>query len=703
MKQLKPMEFRVGADIGGTFTDIVLSNPEGVFFTRKVASTPDDYTRAIASGLSEIFSEVGLNGASIAGVVHGTTVATNAILEHTGARTGLITTKGFRDILEIRRFRMPKLYDFTWEKPLTLVPRYLRLEVDERINSKGEILRPLDVNGTIQAIQRLVSDGVESVAVCLLHSYANPVHELKVGDLLREKFPQLHFTLSSQLIPMIGEYERTSEAVVNAYIQPVVMKYLAILRETLGSLAIKAPLLIMQSNGGMMSNEAAMEKPIHIIECGPAAGVVGCAYLAKKMAFPNVVTLDMGGTTAKASIIEGGQFARSSVYEVGAEISSVSRLSSGGGYTLRVPSIDIAEIGAGGGTVLWIDAGGVLHAGPRSAGAVPGPVCYDTGGEEPTLTDANLVLGYLNPNYLVGGGLKLNGRKAYQVLLDKVAKPLNMEVVEAAYGSYLIANSNMTRAVSAVSTERGRDPRAFILFAFGGAGPLHAVGVARMLKMRRVIIPPSPGLFSAFGLLSTQIEHYYVKTFGRHLDESVQADINQCFEKLIEEALAAAKLEGGNGARIIIEKYADLRYVGQASELTSSVPWETIGPSQLVQLKESFNQEHQKTYGHSSPADPVEMVDIRVISKVLTAPLVLPSVVGTKEPSVQPLQPPPTRKAYFGPDYGWLEALILKPGDLYGYPKQGPLIVEGYDSTTIIPPGCEAVGGDWGTIIIDIK
>ena len=694
--------FRVGIDIGGTFTDVVFLSWEGVVHRKKVSSTPDDYNRGTVRGIEEVFSDYGLNGSNIAEVVHGCTVATNAVLEHTGAPTGLITTKGFRDVLEIRRFRMPEMYNIAWSKPPPLSPRELRFEVDERINYAGEILRPLDPNEVEDAIDRLVAKGVESVAVCLLNSYANPIHEQKIKEIIKGKYPDLFISISSELIPVIKEYERTSETVVNAYIKPVVVRYMKALQETLTNIGVKAPLLIMQSSGGMMSVELSAEKPMYIIECGPAAGVVGSSFIAKKLGIPNMLTLDMGGTTTKASIIENNEISMAPAYEVGAGISMASRLTAGGGYVIRVPSIDIAEIGAGGGSKLWLDIGGVLHAGPRSAGAVPGPVCYDIGGTEPTITDANLVLGYL-PQELAGG-VKLKKDKALEALNEQIAKPLKMDVTQAAFGAYMIANSNMIRAIRAVSTLRGRDPRDFTLLAYGGAGPIHAAALARELDVKKVVIPPAAGVFSSFGLLFAEIEHHSSESFFRRLDESVVDGANEAWARMKDKTLAEIEAaDYGKDISINITKAIDARYTGQSSELTLPVPWDTLKREHIPQLVENFNEEHLKSYAHKRADDPGDVVNLRLLAKVIFPAEVAPESIAGAEVSAGATTGKRVRKAYYGKDYGWLETPILRLPDLPDKATKGPLIIELYDATCVVPPYAEARSSKWGTIEIDIK
>src|SRR5271167_626568 len=404
--------YRVGVDIGGTFTDIVFLGEHGERLTKKVSSTVDNYATAIVDGLGELIREQGLADAEIVELLHGTTVASNAILELKGARTGLITTKGFRDVLEIRTLRMPRLYDLAWTKPPPLVERHLRVEIDERINAKGEVERPLSEADAARAIEKLVDQGVEAIAVCLIHSYLDPAHEQLVRRVAERIAPDVTLCISSEVLPEIKEYERTSTTVINAYVRPIVEKYLSTLTAELTRIGVDAPLLLMQSNGGLTTAKSAAVTPMNIIESGPAAGVVGVQALARQLGIGKAISFDMGGTTAKASLIENGELSRALEYSVGGGVMTGSRLLSGAGYTLKVPAIDLAEVGAGGGSIVWIDAGGALQIGPHSASASPGPVCYDLEGTEPTLTDANVVLGYINPDHLVGGAVRLNAGKA---------------------------------------------------------------------------------------------------------------------------------------------------------------------------------------------------------------------------------------------------------------------------------------------------
>jgi N-methylhydantoinase A len=690
--------YRVGVDIGGTFTDIVLLGSDGSIHTSKVPSTVEDYAAAIVDGLSEVFRAIGVGGRSIEEIRHGTTVASNAILEHKGARVGLITTKGFRDVLEIRTLRMPRLYDMAWTKPAPLVERYLRKVVDERISHRGEIERALDRADAERAVEGLLAENVDAIAVCLINSFANPAHERMLQEIIARKAPGIASSISCDVLPEIKEYERTSTTVINAYVMPVVATYLRALRAGLDKAGIPAPLLLMQSNGGLTTDAVAVEWPIHIIESGPAGGVVGAQALARAKALKNLITFDMGGTTAKAAIVEHGEVTRAQEYAVGAGIMIGSRLLTGAGYTLKVPAIDLAEVGAGGGSHVWIDQGGALQVGPQSAGAVPGPVCYGRGGDIPTITDANVLLGYMNPHYLVGGALKLDAEKARAAFLKAVAEPLGMNVEPAAYGACQIAASNMIRAIKAVSTERGRDPRDFALFAFGGCGPLFAAGMASALGISRVVVPPSPGLFSSFGLLYADVEHHYARTLRRLLRGGDLGEIGAAWDALTEQARAQLASEGFSGARAAIKRSAALHYKGQTYELVVPVPDGPIDERMVALLEEAFAAEHERTYGHrAGPEEPVELVAIQVVGSGLREGTGGPErVVSTRR---EPPLPPP-RPAWFGAEHGFVETPVLRRSDLAGG-KAGPLIVEEYDATCVVPPGWRAALDATGNIVME--
>jgi N-methylhydantoinase A len=689
--------FRAGVDIGGTFTDIVLVGSDGSIHTKKVSSSVENYAAAIVDGLAELFSETGLTGAGIEEIRHGTTVASNAILERKGARVGLITSRGFRDVLEIRTLRMPRLYDIGWTKPEPLVERYLRRVVDERVDHKGAIERPLDPADAERAVDALLTEKVEAIAVCLINSFANPAHELMIKDIVTRKAPRLTLSISCEVLPEIKEYERTSTTVLNAYVMPIVANYLRVMRGNLDAAGIAAPLLLMQSNGGLTTAAAAMTRPIHIIESGPAGGVVGAQARARAKQLKNVITFDMGGTTAKAAIVEQGELTRVHEYAVGAGIVIGSRLLTGAGYTLKVPAIDLAEVGAGGGSRVWIDAGGALQVGPQSAGAQPGPVCYDKGGDVPTLTDANVLLGFINPKALVGGALKLNAEKARLIFAEKVANPLGVTIERAAHGAFEIATSNMIRAIKAVSTERGRDPRDFALFAFGGNGPLFAAAMASALGIARVVVPPSAGLFSSFGLLYADLEHHYSRTLRRLLRGANLAEIGAAWDKLTREAQAELAAEGFIGPRARVKRSAALHYKGQTYELVVPVPDGPINNGTVAALETAFAQEHERTYGHrAGPDEPVELVSIQVVGLGLRDHG-MPERIRSDRP--EPLPPPP-RPAWFGAAHGWVKTPVLRRSELVGG-RTGPLIVEEYDATCLVPPSARAELDETGNIVIE--
>jgi N-methylhydantoinase A len=695
--------FRVGVDIGGTFTDIIFIGDDGSVFSKKTLSTPDDYSRGIIIGIQEVIEEHYLRVSDIKGVVHATTIVTNACIELKGAKVGLITTKGFRDILEIGRGRMPVVYDLTWRKPTPLVPRFLRLEVDERINAKGEVIHTLETDEAEKAIDKITSQGVEAIAVCLFNSPKNPVHEQKLEQLINKKAPKIHTSISTKVTPMLKEYERTSETVVNAYVMPLVATYLKSLRGRLTEAGVQAPLYIMQSSGGMITPEVALERPIEIIECGPAAGVVGCAYQGKIHNIKNLITFDMGGTTAKASIVEDGHFTRSMEYEVGGGVHRASRLLKGKGYVIRVPSIDIAEVGAGGGSILWMDVGGALHIGPLSAGAMPGPACYDLGGVEPTLTDVCLILGYQNQDYLLGGELKLNSDRAFKIFEDKVAKPLGMETIEAAYGAYCLANANMMRVIRAISSERGRDPRKFVLYAFGGSGPVHAVGVSQGLGIRTIIVPPFPGVFSALGLLCADFERHYVQAFSHAWEDLVFETLRDTVEGMINEAISSAKVWAKSvNAKPYVRRYVELRYEGQSSVLSVPIPEGKLDQNQIAALADAFETEHEKIYGYRLTGYPLWVDNVRIVVTIPTKKhMTLPSA-SSAHARLTTKRVPGMRKAYFGKKYGFLDTPVLGWEQIGRNPVEGPILIDCYDTTIVVPPFCTIATGDWGNIIINI-
>ena len=689
--------YRVGVDIGGTFTDIVFLADDGTVLARKVASTPDDYSRGVLEGVRGGVDELGILPSAVSEISHGFTVATNAIIENKGANTALITTEGFRDILELRRNRVPRLYDLNYEKPPSLVKRQLRLEVRERLNYKGEVLRPLEIADVDRAIEKIAQEGVESVAVCLLHSYANPEHEQYIARALRERVPQVNLTLSSELLPEMKEYERTSTTVINGYVRPVVERYLGLLTEGLRDMGITVPLSIMQSNGGLATSRIAMEKPVYCIESGPAAGVVGAYHLGDRLGVENLMTLDMGGTTAKACIIENGEILQAPESEVGGDISVGHRLLRGSGHILRVPAIDLAEVGAGGGSIASVDSSGSIRVGPQSSGAVPGPACYRLGGRDATVTDADVLLGYLNPEHLLGGDFPIDRELAREAVTRNMALPLGLSEVDAAHGIHLLVNSNMARALRAVSSERGRDPRRFVLFSFGGSGPVHAAGLAEMLDITRLVVPPFPGVFSSFGLLVANVEHHFVQTYFKTFDQLDLAEFSGIMERLWNEGRSQLHTEGFDDSAQEITTQVDMKYVGQVSELSVSMPTERITPQTLIDLGEAYDREHLQTFGYHTDA-PYQLVNVRVIARGLSSKSRVPERLELPQSANQG---PSQRPVYFGANQGWTDTPVVDRAYVAQNPGSGPMIIEEYDSTTVVPPDWSASVDRWQNILLE--
>ena len=692
---------RISADIGGTFTDIAFLRNDGVLITRKILSTPDDFARAVVMGILELINEINEPPESFSEVLHGCTVATNAILESKGAKTALITTKGFRDVLEMRRIRMPVLYDPLYVKPVPLIPRERRYEIEERLDGNGNIITKINRDELKDIINNIRDDNVESIAVTLIHSYANDKHERIIGEILSNELPKCFVTLSVDILPEIREYERTSTTAINAYVGPPVKSYVNSLINILKESGFTSNLLMMQSSGGMMDAETVVKNPAQIVECGPAAGVIGSAHLGRLTNMNNLITLDMGGTTAKASLIENGNLMTTDEYEVGGGINLSSKLIKGGGYALKTPVIDISEVGAGGGSIVWIDKVGQLKVGPKSAGASPGPVCYKNEGTEPTLTDANVVLGYLNPSSIAGGTVLIDYEAAYNSLNDKIAVPLNQNVMELAYGIHLIANSTMMRAVKAVSTYRGRDPREFTIIAFGGCGGIHVVELARSLQIDRALIPLSAGVFSALGLLVSDIESTLSRSYFRSFIHTSPDEMNKFYEELEDNI---NKNLGSNSDLISISRFADMRYEGQAFELTVPVPNGKLNQLNISHLPELFESEHESTYGHRYPGDKnVQIVNLRTTGKLESNFRRNIDVNKMREYNTRKTFKNNDRKAYFGKNYGYINTPVINRWDLTQKPHNGPIIVEEYENTIVIPPDSNLRLDDFGNILIEIK
>ncbi len=679
----------IGADVGGTFTDVILQSESGDVMVRKVLSTRPNYDVAVVRAVRDLLAD---SGDTLTEVIHGTTVATNAVLEKRGARTAVVTTRGFRDVLELRRMRMPHLYDAFWQKPPPLVPRHLRFEVDERMSASGEVLQELTDADARGVAGELRAAGVESVAVCLLHAYLYPAHEQRLGAVLREELPGVPVSLSSEILREQSEYERTATTTVNAYVRPLMGGYVEDIRRGLGEAGASAPLTIMQSSGGVMTADDAARRPVYALESGPAAGVVAALGLARALGYDNVITFDMGGTTAKASLIENGKVSRSQEYEVGAELSAGSRLLRGSGELIRIPTIDIAEVGAGGGSLAWLDPAGALKIGPRSAGSRPGPACYGLGGVEPTVTDANVLLGYIPTGPLASGDLLVTVEGAEQAV-ERVAAPLGITALEAARGIHRLANATMMRALRAVSTERGRDPSDFVLVAYGGAGPIHAAALAAELGVRTAVVPPLAGLFSSAGLLFARSELHDVR-FCRI--DARAADL-QAVRDLDDEM--RTHLLAGLGGRDDVEwiRTADVRYRGQNWNITVDFPGD-VDAAALVELVERFEVEHERQYGtRLEPGSPVELRAVRLAA---IGPARSGLVSGTGVPE-ELRHETSTRLADFGEAHGTVEARVVSRAAIGEQPVGGPLLVDEYDTTVVVPPGWTVRRGRGGALLLE--
>jgi len=695
------MEYRIGVDIGGTFTDIVLYYEAGQTVIAKVASTPDDPGRAVVDGIVKILHEQSIPPSDVSEIVHGTTVGSNTILQKVGAKTGLLTTRGFRDILEIGRIRTPEMFDLTWEKPVQLVPRRHRKEVTERLSAHGEIITPLDENSLRAVVTELVEDGCETVAICFLNSYANPAHEIAARKLIEAEFPQLLVTASCDVLPEMKEYERTSTTVVNAYLLTTMRTYLTRLENELAKHDLDAPLLVVNSAGGMMSVNAAKSRPVFVVGSGPAGGVTGAARLATATGLGTVIAFDMGGTTAKASIIDNGNPMLVNEYEFREGISSPSRFIKGGGYMLKVPAIDIAEVGAGGGSIAWVDTGGMLQVGPVSAGADPGPAAYNRGNDKPTVTDANIHLGFIGESGLAGGSMTIDKALSEQAIRLHIAEPLGLSVTEAALGIRQIANINMARAIRSVTVERGLDPREMSLMAFGGGGALHAVDVARILGIEKIIVPTMSGVFCSVGMLASDVEHSLVVATVGLVDDWLEAELERHFDQLEGDMQDRLQEEGFDKNNTELQFGADLRYLGQSSELTIPIDPTIVCEQGATALIEPFGDAYRSVYGYSDET-PVELVNLRVTGRGLRAEkLDFNNLSNTRKTLNE--QEKSSRKVHFDGEEGRLSTEILSRDLVLEAPVKGPAILVSYDTTIVVPPGIIAKSDGCGSVVLDLK
>ena len=692
--------YRLGVDIGGTFTDaILIDESTGQVKVSKVPSTPDDPSRGFLNVLTRILEAAGVAAEELNYVVHATTVATNSIIERKLAPTGFITTDGFRDLLEIQRQIRASIYDVHFQKPAPLVPRHRCFGVPERLDARGEVVKPLDESAVRAAARELREEGVESIAVCLLHAYVNSDHENRIGQILREHFPQEAISLSSDVAPDFREYFRASTTVINAGIRPIVGRYLERIETRLREMGVSAPLLLMQSSGGVYTFEAGAEKPVYMVESGPAAGVIASGYLGDQLGRPDLMSFDMGGTTAKAGLIQDGIPRITKEYEVGSAASASDHGGKGSGYPIRTPVVDLVEIGAGGGSIAWIDGGEVLRVGPQSAGADPGPVCYGAGGTEPTITDANLVLGRIDPTYFLGGEISLDLDSARKAVEEKCGRPLSMGTTEVAHGIVEIANAAMTGALRRISIQRGFDPRDFALVAFGGAGPLHANRLAAELEIPAVIVPRSPGTFSAMGLLATDLRHEYSATSVQRFETIEPADLISVFDSLWKQGEDALAREGVPPGDMRFDKLIDLRYVGQSYELAIRVGDEDFRPEEMGRLRDEFHAEHLRVYGFNAPDEPIEAVNLQLTAM---GNISKPALQQADQGKSQDHARKSDRDVYFSELGTTVSCPVFDRYELgAGCTIEGPAVVEEMDSTTLVHPGYKVSVDPFGNLIIE--
>lgn len=677
-------KYFIGVDIGGTFTDVVLAEAMSHrLFTAKTLTTPENPGRGVIAAIQEALGQAHAAPGEIQRVVHATTLATNLILERKGSRVAYITTKGFGDLFVIGKERVvgADRYNLFLDKSPPLVERRLTMEVEERINRLGEVVVPLKERDVAEGLRRLVSEGAQAVAICFLHSYANPAHERSMAELVRKYMPGTYVALSSEVWPEFREYERASTTVMSAYVGPTISSYVEALEQDLRKMGVAGSFEIMQSSGGVMSAAAVARKPIYSVESGPAAGVIAATHLGQLCNQPNIISFDMGGTTAKAGLIRHGKPSVTHDFRVGGHLSAGTRA---GGHPIKIPVIDLAEVGAGGGSIAWVDAGGALQVGPSSAGADPGPACYGFGGEQPTVTDANLILGYLDADYFLGGKMRIYPEKSLAAV-EPLAKRLGLDAVQTAKGIYEIANTHMGSAVRVVTIQRGVDPREYAVIAFGGAGPVHAVKVAEQFEIPNIIVPVSPGLASALGLLVSDMAEDYVATM---LMDSRQADlgrIRQLLEQLERSAREALRAQGIAESDIVIQRLIDVRFKHQSHELSVAIPGGPIDAATVSAAEEAFRNLYNELYG-VLPNDPCQFVNFGVRATGLVPKPEMAKAAPGDGNAQRALKG--SRKAYFAESGGFVEVGVydrtrLRPEDKI----TGPAIMEEPDSTTICPPG----------------
>ena len=674
---------RIGVDIGGTFTDLVwVDETTGAVRVGKLLTTPKDPSQAVEEGVVTLLHEAGAGAGAVRALIHGTTLATNALIERKGARVGLLATAGFRDAVEIGREGRYDMYDLFIDPPVPLVPRQLRVEVTERVLADGSVLRPLDPVQARAAIAELGTLGVEAIAICLLHAYRNPVHERALAALCAEILPGVPVSCSSDVVPEIREYERTSTTTANVYVMPLMARYLDDLERKLQELGVPGRLYVMMSAGGIATPETAKRVPIRLVESGPAAGALAAARSARQVGLDRLLSFDMGGTTAKACVIDRGEPLLAREFEV----ARADRFKKGSGLPIRVPVVELIEIGAGGGSVARVDRMGLLKVGPDSAGADPGPACYGAGGQEPTVTDADLLLGYLDADFFLGGRMRLDVEAARRAIETRVAQPMGLGVIEAAWGIHRVVNENMAAAARVHGIERGKDLRGYPLFAFGGAGPVHAWQVGRILRVPRVLVPYGAGALSAYGLLAAPLAFDFVRTAPQRLTAADWELINRLFQEMETEGRRILRGAGVPDAEVTVRRSAEMRYFGQGHEVDVAIPTGILTQASLAPITSSFETAYRLLYSRTPMGVPLEALNWRAVVSGPPPDLTITSGLETGAATAPTAKK--HRAAYFPEAGGYVETPVydryrLDPGARLA----GPAIVEERESTTVIGPG----------------
>jgi N-methylhydantoinase A len=690
--------YRLGCDIGGTFTDFVLLNDQaGRFYVYKCLTTPVDPSAAVEQGIRALLDQIPGRKPDIDEIIHGTTLVINAIIERKGAVTGLITTRGFRDVLELGRELRYDAYDIFAEYPRPLVPRRLRLEVDERIASDGRVIRALAPAEVREALAELRRAGVESLAVCLINSYRNPDHEREIKALVEQEWPGVFLSTSVEVLPQIREYERTCTTATNAYVKPITARYLKKLSSRLESEGFRGKLYIMLSSGGITSVETAREFPVRIIESGPTAAVIASQHYGRMFKIPDIFCFDMGGTTAKSCLIQNGQAGLVSTFEVG----RVQRFKKGSGLPIQVPVVDLMEIGAGGGSIARMSKMGLLQVGPESAGADPGPVCYARGGQEPTVTDADLMLGYLDPDYFLGGSMALDKAAAEACIAAKVAAPLGTSPLEAAFGIHDLINETMAAAAKTHIAEKGGNPKVITIAAFGGAGPVHAYGLAKKIGAPRIIVPPLAGVGSAMGFFTAPVAFDLSRSQRTTLEDADFIQIEALFQELEAEG-AAILQQAGQPRRVEFERTLMMRFVGQGAETDLPIERRPFQRWSKALIRQRFDAVYQKLYGRTYPENTVEFVTFKVRASLPERPFRLPPLArrkGKMAECVKGRRPAfSLLKKKFVP-FTVYDRLKFYPGARMA----GPAIIEEKESTIVIGEDARARVDEYGFVWIDIK